>query len=200
MPDLLLEIRIVETFNRALTSQTRNYTVGDANYKIKDALSMMRATQMFATVAILLLTSACTSQAPTSQQSVQLPQTPLPTLQSATVRFEMSNGDNKNKDTHLALAITKEALAIARIDDFAGDQEFGDPGNYGPFSLIVQPGITKEQYRGSTTRLTVAPSGQDRVILNTLIDARFSDGDVLTSQSGVLSVDQDNRILEFKNP
>jgi len=66
-------------------------------------------------------------------------------------------------------------LAIARIDDFAGDQEFGDPGNYGPFNLIVQPGITKEQYGGSTTRLTIAPSGQDRVILNTVIDARFSD-------------------------
>jgi hypothetical protein len=161
---------------------------------------MIRATHVFPAVAVLLLTSACTSQAPPSQQSGQLPPTPLPTLQSAAVRFEMSKGDNKNKDTHLAIAITKEALAIARIDDFAGDQEFGDPGNYGPFNLNVQPGVTKEQYRGSTTRLTVAPSGRDRVILNTVIDARFSDGEVLTSQSGVRTVDQDNRILEFQNP
>ena len=59
-------------------------------------------------------------------------------------------------------------MAIARNDDFGGDQEFGDPGNYGPFDLIVQPGITKEQYRGSTTRLTIAPSGEDRVTLNVL--------------------------------
>jgi hypothetical protein len=161
---------------------------------------MMRATHGFLAVAVLLVTSACTSQPPTSQQPDQLPPTPLPTLQSATVRFELGRGDNKNKDTHLALAITKETLAIARIDDFAGDQEFGDPGNYGPFHLIVQPGITKEQYRGSTTRLTIAPSGQDRVIFNTVIDARFSDGEILTSQSGVRTVDQDNRILEFQNP
>jgi hypothetical protein len=101
------------------------------------------------------------------------------------VRFELSKGDNKNRDTHVALTIAKEAFAIARLDDFAGDQEFGDPGNYGPFDLIVQPGVTKEQYRGSTTKLTIAPSGQDRVILNTVIDARFSDGEVLTTQSVV---------------
>lgn len=151
-------------------------------------------------VVLLLALSGCTRQPPASQSQAELPGTVPPTLQSATVRFVLAKGDNKNKDTHLALAITKQALAIARNDDFAGDQEFGDPGNYGPFNLIVQPGITTEQYRGSTTRLTIEPSGKDRVILNTIIDARFSDGRTLTSESGVRNVDQDNRILEFQNP
>lgn len=169
-------------------------------YRERTPFLMMRATHGFLPLAVLLVTSACTSQPPTSQPQGQMQPTPPPTLQSATVRFELSKGDNKNKDTHLALAITKEALAIARIDDFAGGQEFGDPGNYGPFNLIVQPGITKEQYRGSTTRLTIEPSVKDRVIFNTIVDARFSDGEILTSQSGVRNVDQDNRILEFQNP
>ena len=152
-------------------------------------------------IVLLLAVSGCRQQPPASQTEAQPGATVLlPTLQNATVRFVMAKGDNKNKDTHLALAITKQALAIARNDDFGGDQEFGDPGNYGPFELIVQPGITKEQYRGSTTRLTIAPSGQDRVILNAVIDAKFSDGETLTSESGTRNVDQDNRILEFQNP
>jgi hypothetical protein len=151
-------------------------------------------------VALLLAASGCTPQPPASQPQAQPQSTLLPTLQSATVRFALGKGDNKNKDTHLALAITKQALAIARNDDFGGDQEFGDPGNYGPFYLIVQPGINKEQYSGSTTRLTIAPSGKDRVILNVIIDARFSDGETLTSESGIRNVDQDNRILDFQNP
>lgn len=107
-------------------------------------------------IVLLLAISGCRRQPPASQSEAELPTTVLPTLQSATVRFVLAKGDNKNKDTHLALAITKQALAIARNDDFGGDQEFGDPGNYGPFNLIVQSGITTEQYRGSTTRLTIA--------------------------------------------
>lgn len=153
-----------------------------------------------ALIVLLLAIWGCTRQPPASQSEAELPSTILPTLQSATVRFVLDKGDNKNRDTHLALAITKGSLAIARNDDFAGDQEFGDPGNYGPFELIVQPGITEEQYRGSTTRLTIAPNGSDRVIMNTIVDARFSDGRVLTSESGIRNVDQDNRILEFENP
>ena len=147
-------------------------------------------------VVLLLTTWACTQNRGTESASVPAI---APTLQSATLRFVFDKGDNKNKDTHLALDITKQSLAIARNDDFAGDQEFGDPGKYGPFDLLVQPGITKEQYQGSTTRLTIAPSGQDRVIFNTIIDARFTDGDVRTSESGIRTVDQDNRILEFRN-
>lgn len=150
-------------------------------------------------VSVLLIASGCTPQPPASQPQAQSQSTLLPTLQNVTVRFVLSKGDNKNKDTHLALAITKQTLAIARNDDFGGDQEFGDPGNYGPFNLIVQPGITKEQYRGSTTRLTIAPSGEDRVLMNVIVDARFSDGETLTSESGIRNVDQDNRILDFQN-
>jgi hypothetical protein len=164
-------------------------------------LAMIRLRNLVVPVVLLLGVSACTQQpTATSTPEAQLPSTVLPTLQTATVRFVLAKGDNKNKDTHLAIAITKQALAIARNDDFGVDQEFGDPGNYGPFNLIVQPNITKDQYRGSTTRLTIAPSGQDRVILNTIVDARFSDGETLTSQSGVRNVDQDNRILDFQNP
>jgi hypothetical protein len=151
-------------------------------------------------VATLLALAGCSrtpaNKSSETQQTVVL----APTLQSATVRFVLPKGDNKNKDTHLAAAITNQALAIARNDDFAGDQEFGDPGNYGPFNLIVTPGITKDQFRGSTTRLTVAPSGEDRVILNAIVEARFSDGETLTSESGVRNADQDSRILEFLNP
>ena len=157
---------------------------------------MSRLKKAVIAVSLLLLVSGCTPQPPASQPQSTL----LPTLQSATVRFVLGEGDNKNKDTHLALAITKQTLAIARNDDFGGDQEFGDPGNYGPFNLIVQPGITKEQYRGSTTRLTIAPSGDDRVIMNVIVDARFSDGETLSSESGIRNVDQDNRILDFQNP
>ena len=160
---------------------------------------MNRSSVAIVSIVLLLAASGCTQQPSTTEPLSSQPSTILPTLQSATVRFVLEKGDNKNKDTHLALAITKGPLAVARNDDFAGDQEFGDPGNYGPFNLIVQPGITKEQYLGSTTRLTVAPSGQDRVILNTIIDARFSDGQTLTSESGIRNVDQDNRILEFQN-
>lgn len=150
-------------------------------------------------IVFLLAASGCTTRPASAPPEAQPSSIVLPTLQSATVRFVLAKGDNKNKDTHLALAITRQALAIARNDDFGGDQEFGDPGNYGPFDLLVQPGISKEQYRGSTTRLTIAPSGEDRVILNAIIDARFSDGQTLTSESGVRNVDQDNRILEFQN-
>ncbi len=160
---------------------------------------MMRAPRALLTAAILLAATSCSSQRPAPADG-QMPPTLLPTLQSATVRFELGKGDNKNKDTHLAIAIQKQTLAIARNDDFAGDQEFGDPGNYGPFPLMVQPGITKEQYRGSTVRLTIAPSGKDRVILNVVVDARFSDGEVLTGQSGVRNADQDSRIVEFQIP
>jgi hypothetical protein len=160
---------------------------------------MNLATNAVIPVVLLLAASGCTQPPPASQPQAQPQPTLLPTLQSATVRFVLGKGDNKNRDTHLALAITKQSLAIARNDDFGGDQEFGDRGNYGPFDLIVQPGISKDQYRGSTTRLTIAPSGQDRVILNAIIDARFSDGETLTSESGTRNVDQDNRILEFQN-
>ena len=80
---------------------------------------------------VLLAASGCTQQPPTSQPQAQPEATLLPTLQSATVRFVLGKGDNKNKDTHLALAITKQAVAITRNDDFGGDQEFGDPGNHG---------------------------------------------------------------------
>lgn len=161
---------------------------------------MNRLNRTVVSVMLLLGASSCTQQPPASKPQAQMPSTSQPTLQSATVRFVLQKGDNKNKETHLALAITKQALAIARNDDFGGDQEFGDPGNYGPFDLIVQLGITPDQYRGSTTRLTIAPSGEDRVILNTIVDARFSDGQTLTSESGVRNVDQDNRVLEFQNP
>lgn len=159
-----------------------------------------RLNQTLAGLALLLAASSCTRQPAASSPEAQPPSTILPTLQSVTVRFVLAKGDNKNKDTHLAIAITRQSLAIARNDDFAGDQEFGDPGNYGPFDLIVQPGITKDQYRGSTTRLTIAPAGDDRVILNAIVDARFSDGQTLSSESGIRNVDQDNRILEFQNP
>lgn len=151
-------------------------------------------------LVLLLAATGCTPKPTASEPQTQPGSTTLlPTLQNATVRFVFAKGDNKNKDTHLALAITKQSLAIARNDDFGGDQEFGDPGNYGPFNLIVQPGITKEQYRGSTTRLTIAPSGQDRVIMNVIVDARFSDGETISTESGIRTVDQDNRILEFPN-
>jgi hypothetical protein len=161
---------------------------------------MTRFTHSSALVAVLVALSACTQQPRTAEQTTPQPSaTLLPTLQSVKVRFVLAKGDNKNKDTHLAIAITKQTLAIARNDDFGGDQEFGDPGNYGPFDLIVQPGLTKDQYRGSTTRLTIAPAGKDRVILNTVVDALFSDGETITSESGVRNVDQDSRILEFQN-
>jgi hypothetical protein len=145
-------------------------------------------------IVLLLVASGCT------QPAEPPPSAMVPTLQNATVRFVLEKGDNKNEDTHLSLAITKQALMIARNDDFAGDQEFGDPGNYGPFDLIAQPGITKDQYMGSTTRLTIAPNGEDIVIMNTIVEARFSDGQTITSESGVRSLDHDNRILEFQNP
>ncbi|MBI2823959.1 MAG: hypothetical protein HYX69_04620 [Planctomycetia bacterium] len=126
----------------------------------------------------------------------------METLESVTVRFTLPDGDNKDDNTRLAIRITKGDVAIAKNDNFADGDEFSDPGNYGPYNLQVQTKVSKDVYRGSTTTLTITPqggAGHDTIVMNTIVDARFSDGTVLTSESGtVRTVNAATTI--FQNP
>ena len=113
----------------------------------------------------------------------------MATLESVTVRFTLPKGDNKDDNTRLAIHVRKGDIAIAKNDNFADGDEFNDPGNYGPYPLEVQTKVAKDVYRGSTTTLTITPqggAGHYTIVMNTIIDARFSDGEVVTSESGTV--------------
>jgi hypothetical protein len=110
------------------------------------------------------------------------------TIKSVVVRFVLPRGDNKDDNTRLACKIQKDDVLIASNPSFAGDKEFVDPGEYGPYPLKIKTKVTKAQYRGSKTTLTITPvggRGHDTIIMNTIIEAKFSDGSTLTSESGV---------------
>lgn len=123
-------------------------------------------------------------------------------LQSITVRFTLPKGDNKDDNTRLGITVRSGAVAIAQKANFADSEEFNDPGNYGPYPLEVQTSVTKAAYRGSTTTLTITPQGgarHDTIIMNTIVEAKFSDGMVLTSESGTLKT-VNAATTVFQNP
>jgi hypothetical protein len=121
-------------------------------------------------------------------------------LQAVHASFILPHGDNKDWDTRISIAVAKDGVAIARHDDFAGTTEFPDPGSYGPYAIPVQTPVTVANYRGSETTVIITPNGNDRVIWNVRIDATFEDGIVLSSESGNIILDQDNRTHRFRNP
>jgi|GEM_PF-4785793 len=109
------------------------------------------------------------------------------TLESVTLRFKLPKGENKDDNTSLTCTIKHNDILIANKNDFANTEEFNDPGEYGPFALDVKTKVTKSVYREGKTTLSIQPHGgreHDTVIMNTVVEAKFSDGTVLTNESG----------------
>jgi hypothetical protein len=134
--------------------------------------------------------------------NVQIPNTVVddPLLQSVRVSFILPPGDNRDVDTGVAVSIAKGSLVLAGEDNLAPGVAFADPGNYGPFNLIVRQGITKSTYKDSTVTLTISPNGNDKWVTGLVIEATFSDNQVVKSQFVPTTVDQNNRTVSFQNP
>jgi S1-C subfamily serine protease len=121
-------------------------------------------------------------------------------LQSVNVTFVLPPGDDKDFDTSVAISITKGAMNVAANNNIASGVKFSDPGNYGPFSLSVAQPVTKSLYKNSLVTMVINPNGNDRWITSLLIEARFSDNQVVKSQFGPVVLDQDNKTILFQNP
>lgn len=122
-----------------------------------------------------------------------------PTLQSVQVRF-LSEGEDKDFDTMVAVSIKKGNIIVASHDDIASKINFLASGTYGPFNLDVQPDITKAIYSDTIVQLSISPVGHDRWAARLIIEAKFSDNKVVKSEFGPFIVDQDMRKIQFKNP
>jgi hypothetical protein len=124
------------------------------------------------------------------------------TVKSVQVRFSLPKGDNKDDNTTLTCRVKKDDTLIASKIDFANGQEFNDPGEYGPFDLDINTAVTKAEYRGSRTYLAIQPHGgreHDTVIMNTILEVRFTDNTTLTSESGVHRYENASS-YEWSNP
>ena len=94
-----------------------------------------------------------------------LPPSSLPTLQSATVCFELSKGNNTDKGRHLAIATARMTILLTTRNSKNQATRHFRPDR-----------PTRHRYRaipGGITRLTLAPSGRDRVIFSTVVDLHF---------------------------
>jgi hypothetical protein len=98
------------------------------------------------------------------------------------------------------MSIKKGGTTIASNDDIAHDKHFEHEKGYGPFSLNVQPHVTKTIYKNSSIAIRITPKRNDRWITNVIIEARFSDDQVILSAFGPLIVDQDTRDANFQIP
>jgi hypothetical protein len=116
------------------------------------------------------------------------------------VVFNMPKCDDRDHDTKIDMWIEKNGGRFASAFNLAPGQHFADPGTYGPFPFTLDVAVTKAYYRGSLTKLTISPRGNDTWCTTITITASFSDGSVLKSSTGsAIKVSESNRSAQFVN-
>ena len=128
-----------------------------------------------------------------------------PVLLSVTATFTTA-GDSKEADTVVSISVAAGGLLMAGGSGIAAGVEFGDSGNYGPFVLETpNTRITKTLYRASTVTLKISPQDErketitDRWITQVQLEARFSDNEVLRTNSRPLTLDNVTRVVAIMN-
>lgn len=93
---------------------------------------------------------------------------PNATVTKVTVTF-FTHNDNKDHDTSVSVLVQNRTSLflsqdLARLDNFAGNQEFGDnPPSTNTFVLpLVSKDIKLSQLTLPTYKITIAPVGHDR--------------------------------------
>lgn len=120
------------------------------------------------------------------------------TLDRASVTFVMPDGDDRDHDTRTSIQLKKQdGTAMAGDGDVAPGQHLKDPGTYGPYNLPVQTPVPITVYKGGFCEFSIQPVGHDKWITNVVIVSHFSDGTMVHSESGTVSLDQDHREMRF---
>lgn len=148
--------------------------------------------------------TACRTNSPTSTTTPTPASNAItlgdPLLIAASVTFVMPDCDDKNHDTTVDVTIVKDGVLIAEGQNLADNQEFDDPGKYGPFPLAIRQAVTKSAYQGSATKLRIAPFKGDTWCTRIMVDAVFADNTrVQTSSCNELKVSEKNPNGQFVN-
>lgn len=124
---------------------------------------------------------------------------PNATITKVSVTF-FTHNDNKDHDTSVSVVVQNRvnlflSQDLARLDGFAGNQEFGDnPPSTNMFVLpLASSDIKLSQLTLPTYSVTIAPVGNDRWIFDCTVTITASDGSQFSSTKQGIILDQDNR-------
>jgi hypothetical protein len=120
------------------------------------------------------------------------------TIDRISVTF-FTHNDNKDHDTSVSMVVQNRANIflsqdLARLDNFAGNQEFGDnPPSTNTFVLPLVSNVKLGELTLPTYKITIAPNGHDRWIFDCTVTIKASDGSQFSSSQQGIILDQDNR-------
>jgi len=111
-----------------------------------------------------------------------------------------THNDNKDHDTSVSVRVRNQVgfhrfQDIARLDNFAGNEEFGDnpPSTHTYDLLLASDHIALDSLNATEFTVTEAPNGNDRWIFDVSIAISTSDGNSFSSTPVTVVLDQDNR-------
>jgi hypothetical protein len=124
---------------------------------------------------------------------------PNATIAKVSVTF-VTHDDNKDHDTSVSVDVQNKTSIflsqdLARLDNFAGNQEFGDkPASTNTFVLpLTSTSVKVSELLLPTYAITIHPNGHDRWIFDCTVTITASDGSQFSSSKGGIILDQDNR-------
>ncbi len=124
---------------------------------------------------------------------------PNATITKVSISF-FTHNDNKDHDTSVSVLVQNKANIflsqdLATLDNFAGNQEFGDnPPSTNTFVLpLASNDIKISQLTLPIYTITIAPVGHDRWIFDCTVTIAASDGSQFSSTKQGIILDQDNR-------
>jgi hypothetical protein len=123
-----------------------------------------------------------------------------PALTDVMITF-FTHNDNKDHDTGLNVTVFNKVnlflnQVIAQTNDLAHGQEFGDnPPSTHAFHLDLKTPVTLSKLTFPQTKIEIAPVGHDRWIFDFTVQFTFADGQVFSTDSKPVILDQDNRVF-----
>src|SRR5713101_2626836 len=123
-----------------------------------------------------------------------------PTQTALNFTFAMPKCDDRDHDTGIQMWVDGPGGEYARNDNIAPDQQFRDPGTYGPFSIAIENAINKNDYQKTKTHLHISPKVHDTWCTVVNLEAIFTDNSKINTSSGVVvKVSEANRDAVFGN-
>ena len=124
---------------------------------------------------------------------------PNATITKVSITF-VTHDDNKDHDTSVSVDVQNKTSIflsqdLARLDNFAGNQEFGDkPPSTNTFVLpLASNGVKVSELLLPIYSITIHPNGDDRWIFDCAVTLTASDSSQFSATKQGIILDQDNR-------
>ena len=117
-----------------------------------------------------------------------------PTLVNANITFH-TNDEDKDDDTVVSVTVGKGGTIAAQVTDRF--QHFNDHSDAGPFDLVINNPLTRDDLKTGVVNLGITPNGNDTWHFNFFLDLRFSDGSHLFARASRLELTQELALSFF---